>query len=85
MINITSFLKKNKKTIIICLALLILIILITYSKISFERFTQPDYNVLISNLDNMIGFYTQLLVKLNHYLYCKKYSLDFKMPKAHRA
>lgn len=76
---IYSFIRKNKNTIVLCLGLLMLIILLTYYKISFEQFTQPDYNILISNLDNGSGFYSELLFKLNHYLYSKKYSLDFKM------
>ncbi len=71
--------KKNKKLILLCLAIVFLIIFITYSSFSVEKFTQPDYNILISNWDNGSGFYSELLFKLNHYLFCKKYQINFKM------
>jgi len=43
-----------------------------------ENFANPDYKTLISNWDNGSGFFSELLFKLNHYLYCKKYKINFK-------
>ena len=37
---------------------------------------------IVSNWDNGSGFYSQIFFKLNHYLYCKKYNINFTM-KAH--
>jgi hypothetical protein len=72
---------KNKKIIIICLAILLIIFTIysMYTSFFIEKFTQPDYNTLISNWDNGSGFYSELGFKLNHYLFCKKYQINFKM------
>jgi hypothetical protein len=38
----------------------------------------PKYKTIISNWDNGSGFYSELNNKLNHYLYCKKYNINFK-------
>lgn len=43
-----------------------------------EKFDAPTYKNLISNWDNGSGFYSELNFKLNHYLYCKKYNINFK-------
>jgi hypothetical protein len=43
-----------------------------------EKFEAPSYNTLISNWDNGSGFYSELGFKLNHYLYCKKYNINYK-------
>ena len=60
--------------------------------VGFEKFTVPDttpentdtttYNKssVISNWDNGSGFFSELAFKLNHYLYCKKYNLNFETP-----
>lgn len=76
---------KNKyKYIYIYLSLFILILLLyniydKYNKyIYIENFNPPTYKTLISNWDNGSGFYSELAFKLNHYLYCKKYNLNFK-------
>ena len=49
-----------------------------YSKNIIEKFEAPKYKTLISNWDSGSGFYSELNVKLNHYLYCKKYNINYK-------
>lgn len=44
-----------------------------------EHFANPEYQTLKSQWDNGSGFYSELHFKLNHYLYAKKYNLDFVM------
>ena len=43
-----------------------------------ELFDVPKYKTLISHWDNGSGFYSVLAFKLNHYLYCKKYNINYK-------
>jgi hypothetical protein len=81
---------QNKYILIILLILIILILIllynyyiyknidIKYSKNIIENFEQPKYKTLISNWDNGSGFYSELAFKLNHYLYCKKYNINYK-------
>jgi hypothetical protein len=67
--------------LIIIITILIVIKLIKYYKsrtVVYENFEQPEYDLLISNWDTGSGFYSQLLFKLNHYLYCKKYNINYK-------
>ena len=49
---------------------------------NIEKFDIPDTNVntIVSNWDNVSGFYSELGFKLNHYLYCKKYKINFTTP-----
>ena len=49
-----------------------------YKKNIVETFEEPRYKTLISNWDNGSGFYSELAFKLNHYLYCKKYNINYK-------
>jgi hypothetical protein len=76
---------KFNKIIIIFLIILISILLFIfllykiYKLKNIEKFEQPNYNILISKLNNTSGFFSGLFFKLNHYLYCKKYNIDFKM------
>ena len=44
----------------------------------YENFEAPKYKTLISNWDDGSGFYSELAFKLNHYLYCKKYNINYK-------
>jgi hypothetical protein len=58
-------------------------------KKSIETFTDKKENkkenkkekplLIISNWDNGSGFYSEMGFKLNHYLYCKKYKINFSM------
>jgi hypothetical protein len=43
-----------------------------------EFFNTPTYKTLISHWDNGSGFYSVLAFKLNHYLFCKKYNINYK-------
>ena len=69
------------------LILIILSLLIIYNYYSYkynnkdikENFGEPTYKTLISNWDNISGFYSELFFKLNHYLYCKKYNINYKI------
>lgn len=86
---------KNKRNCIligtvlsIFIILVLLIFLLTrYYNTRIEGFTtndndhDPKYNFdeLNTIWDNGSGFYSQLLFKLNHYIYCKKYNRAFKM------
>jgi hypothetical protein len=74
MMNIKKDKKNFIKYLILAIALCIIIYVINYlyKKSQIEKFTNPEYDILISNWDNGSGFYSQLLFKLNHYLYCKK-------------
>jgi hypothetical protein len=62
----------------IALCIIIYVINYLYKKSQIEKFTNPEYDILISNWDNGSGFYSQLLFKLNHYLYCKKNNINYK-------
>jgi len=75
-----------KICIIICIIICIVILIYRIYRIHFfkpfikqiENFANPNYKTLISNWDNGSGFFSELLFKLNHYLYCKKYKINFK-------
>jgi hypothetical protein len=77
----------NKYIIILLLSLIIVYIYYQYNNYynhnNYEHFEQPNYNTLISNWDNGSGFYSELAFKLNHYLYCKKYNINYKTNSEH--
>ena len=90
--NIEIFLK-HKLLIYFIIIFLIIIILIYYnynynyyyqtnaidnSNKLKENFSNSRFKTLISNWDNSSGFYSVLNFKLNHYLYCKKYNINYK-------
>ena len=86
-------LKLIKKYVFICCILLLLYILLyilinyisnIYKKNTYENFDAPKYKTLISKWDNN-GFYAELFIKLNHYLYCKKYKINYKTKSANFA
>jgi hypothetical protein len=59
------------KLIFIALIILLLItIIIKYNK-------KEPFDTIISKLDYSAGFYSQLFFVLNHYIYCKKNSINF--------
>lgn len=61
--------------ILITLSILFLLIYLYFRKI--EGFTSNE-NSIVSNWDAGSGFYSELLFKLNHYIYCKKYQINYK-------
>lgn len=67
-----------KICIVICIVILIYRIYKEHFTEQIENFVNPDYKTLISNWDNGSGFFSELSFKLNHYLYCKKYKINFK-------
>ena len=81
--KINKYNKYNKYIYIIILLLILILVYIYYYNNNkynnkYEYFEQPKYNTLISNWDNGSGFYSELAFKLNHYLYCKKYNINYK-------
>ena len=79
MITIKKILKYKKLILLIIIIIIISLYTLFKNMDKFvENFVEPDYNVIISNWDNGSGFYSELGFKLNHYLYCKKYNIDFK-------
>ena len=82
------FNKLLKYKIIIILSIIILLFFIYCNTITnnknnknnkiYENFNAPTYKTLISKWDNSSGFYSELAFKLNHYLYCKKYNINYK-------
>jgi hypothetical protein len=76
----------NKKNLCICIILLIVFILcyrLFFIKQQIDHFTEESKDkplAIVSNWDNGSGFYSELGFKLNHYLYCKKYKINFSMP-----
>jgi len=77
--SINKFIKF--KYIILFIVLFIIILSYLYyknNKNNKEHFDLPKFKTLISNWDNGSGFYSELNFKLNHYLYCKKYNINFK-------
>jgi hypothetical protein len=91
MFSIDKF-KKNKRNYILIGAILLTILLAIYVFTQYykkgttneiETFISGDkkyeFDELNTIWDNGSGFYSQLLFKLNHYIYCKKYNHAFKM------
>ena len=75
----------NNKQIYIEIILILLSLLIIYNYYKYktiretkDTFESPKYKTLVSNWDNVSGFYSELFFKLNHYLYCKKYNINYK-------
>jgi hypothetical protein len=82
MINmIINKIKKNSKYIIIILIItLIVVILYRLNNNNInEKFENEQIKTIISQWDNHTGFYSELLSKLNHYIYCKKNKINFKI------
>jgi hypothetical protein len=66
-------------SIIICISIIIFFIIYknmtTYEY--FKNDNDDQYTGIITKWDNSNGFYSQLLFKLNQYIYCKKYNINF--------
>lgn len=88
--NISKLIKLNYKIIIISLITLLIIYLgyrllkidkININKINnYEGFENENIKNIVSKWDSVnSGFYSELLLKLNHYLYCKKHKINFKI------
>jgi hypothetical protein len=75
-------LKNYKNTIIIIMIIVLIIILLYQLYKQSEHFSNDDISgakTLVSHMDGSSGFYSQLLHKLNHYLYCKNNNINFKL------
>jgi len=82
----------NHTKLYIAIISIILILIVFYNYYTYknkyiitiiEKFDAPIYKTLISNWDNGSGFYSELAFKLNHYLYCKKYNINYKTNSEH--
>jgi hypothetical protein len=67
----------------LCIVCILFVMIIKFinkpAESKIEQFNNPDYQVIKTIWDNGSGFYSVLQFKLNHYLYAKKYNLDFVM------
>lgn len=75
--------KINKKIVIgilLIIGILVFVRLLGFYYINKEGFeNNQEIKTIISYWDNHTGFYSELLSKLNHYLYCKKNKINFKI------
>jgi hypothetical protein len=69
----------NKNTIIVLIILIVVVIILRIYNYKNEQFENPDYDILTTRMDSSSGFFSNLQMKLNHYLYAKKYDLDFNI------
>jgi hypothetical protein len=84
MLDIKKTIKdKNKIIKVLVFFIAVLILFYIFKRTLFlEHFTNSTINsttnTIISIWDSGSGFYSELLFKFNHYLYCKKYRINFK-------
>lgn len=79
----TSLFKKRNLIIGVSIIGIVLLLYVIYILLSihFEGFTNDDTQIkkVISTFDNSSGFYSNLMFKLNHYIYSKKHNINFEV------
>ena len=69
----------KQNNIFIIIIIIILLILLFISVIKFQNYENFENETIVSNLSKKAGFYSELFFLFNHYLYCKRNKINFKI------
>jgi hypothetical protein len=72
-------LKKNRLLLIVTLLVILFVLLLLQLLFHNVRETFNNEDTILSELNNSAGFFSMFFFTLNHYLYCKKNNISFKL------
>jgi len=74
--KLNKWLTSTKFIVSLYIGVIILLIFFLYKIVVYENF---EDTIVVSNLDSSAGFYSMFFFTLNHYIYCKRNKIGFRI------